>query len=319
MEKNMQRKQQIEELKKEELKKQEIEYTKCSKCGYLNDISSHYCTECGSQLKIKAKECPVCGEVVHGNYCEFCGANVDGYFCKKCGKQQYHEFCPDCGEPLGQLAFNLVQDDKGDNQVREMSTSEAEFIIKDLHNSVSPEIAKELEKKRQRIILLRERQYFQEREKRIEEFYSKGIRKVKTKSHDEMKELKKSLDNLKKYINDEQQLKERKKSEYIKRVDGVWLATSGGYYGLMKLHTDGSRVNGSAYFKTICVERVDTVAGTWDGNSIYIKTVSIKTIWIAPFFYNVPVKYSARVNESGDTMSGYMDSAEYWQEIFIKQ
>ena len=216
-----------------------------------------------------------------------------------------------------------------------MTEADAALIIHELNNCLTPVMQKEQEKKRQRIILLREREYFNEREKRIEEFYPSGIIKVKTIKPEEMKLLKKSVEKLRGYIKAEkdrineiiqvQEEKERmakekqKNEQYKRRVEGVWITTSGRVSGIMKINLNGTSVRGNIHWIQPELERVDSLCGSWDGNVFMVRTINMRTIWIRPNYYNVPVKYLASVNQNSDTMNGYMESAEYWQEIFIKQ
>ncbi len=328
----MQEKQAEHEKHIEQQQQQKTDQLECAECGYMNEPEALYCAQCGSNLQNMTKECPVCGEKLSGVYCEFCGANSDGIMCPKCNTLQYNDFCFNCGEPLSETAKNFISIDTEKIEIQEMSEADASLIIQELSESLTPAMHREQEKKRQRIILLREREYFNEREKRIKEFYPSGLRKIKTIDSEEMKLLKHSVERLRGYvkaekerIDEEIRLEERKADEkrkqeqYNRRVEGVWITTSGRVSGIMKINLNGSHVNGTIHWEQTEIERVDTIIGTWNGNSFTMQTTSMRTIWIMPNWYNVPFKYSASVNKKGNTMNGYMDSAEYWQEIFIKQ
>jgi len=330
--KQTQQEQQLEQHQQQEQKSDQL---KCAQCGYINEPETRFCGDCGSNLENKTRECPVCAEIITGIYCEFCGANSDGYVCSKCNIIKYTDFCAECGEPLSETALNFISIDTEKIEIQEMSEADAALIIKELNASLTPAMQKEQEKKRQRIILLREREYFNEREKRIEEFYSSGLKKIKTIDPEEMKLLKKSVERLRGYVRAEKERvdeeirvreekeriaeEKRKQAQYMRRIEGVWVMTSGSLSGIMKIYLNGSNVNGNIHFVDPGLERVDAINGTWNGNTFKMRTTSMRDIWKRRSSINAPVKYSATVNSCGDTMNGYMEAASSGQLIFIKQ
>lgn len=325
--------QQQEQPDKEKNKKSQS--LTCRECGYENEPESLFCEDCGSNFNQKSRECPICGELNNGVYCEFCGINIEGCTCQNCKTLQYSSFCSECGEPLNEMAQSFLAESSVTAHMAEMTEQEAFVIMKELNDCLTPQMLKEQENKRQRIILLREREYFNEREKRIDEFYSSQKKKVKTINPQEMEILKKSIERLKGFVKEEkarvdeeiriqderraEDAKKREKERYQDRASGVWIATSGQISAIMKINTNGSSISGIIHMTGLVSERIDTFKGSWDRNSISIKTVSMRTIWSLPEWCPVPVKYIATVNNNGELMNGYMDSAEYWQEIFIKE
>jgi len=352
-EKRFQHKKQPEQ---EDLKKSQI--IQCS-CGHENEPGALFCENCGTGSDQPKRECPFCGELNSGIYCELCGANIEGVICKQCNTLQHFAFCSGCGEPMSDIALELVKSSTESITVTEMSEQKVLSIMAELHDSLTPQMQKEQEKKRQRIILLSEREYFNEREKRIEEYYSRDNYRVININPEDMKEIKKLINRLKGFAASENKrvdevIKERenraraeaqariesqakleaqarakeqsraeeqrlRKERYQDRISGIWVATSRYFNAVMKIQLKGSSVSGIIHSKTPPIERIDTFIGNWDNYKIFIKTESMKTISIRKGWINVPLTFSALVNNSGDTMNGYIASAGYWQEVFIKQ
>ena len=284
----------------------------CPSCGFGNQQDAAFCENCGAPLSVSGKECPECGEITAGTWCEFCGANLEGIRCGKCGSLQHSAFCSSCGEPLSEQAVILAKSPPP-AEARQMSREEAQQIMSELQSSLSPKMLKEQENKRQRIILLRERDYSAKRQLRIDEHNAASTQR----NPGRMKEIREGVRKLKERISEKTRRIEHERRE--KRIEGVWIATSGTISCVMKLDNSGGALTGSAHWIEPELERVDRLEGSWNGNAVLIKTTSIHTIYIRPDWKNVPFTYASTVNESGDTMSGCIDSAEHWQEIFIKQ
>jgi len=308
----------------------------CRSCSHVNDVDAMFCEECGNGFESTEKACPVCGEMNSGVYCSFCGACIEGYTCGGCNSLQYSDFCANCGEPLTDMARDFTLECESGFEAAEMSEQEAASILQELNTSLTPEILRESGKRRERIILLRERDYFNEREKRIEESKTDVGRKVKIITPDEMKIIKESIVRLRESgikeaeriekdqleaqrLEKEKTEAERIESEKIRGISGVWINTSGKFSGILKITVSGKNISGTLHWIQRELERIETVSGTIKNNRISIKTVRMKTVWILPGYHNVPFRYSAVLNNSGNQMNGYMNSAEYWSEIFIRQ
>jgi len=304
----------------------------CSSCGNLNDLDALFCGECGNGFETAEKPCPVCGELNSGIYCEFCGANTEGYTCKQCNTIQYTDFCGECGEPLTEMAMNFIQVSAAPASMTEISEQEAFAIINDLMASLTPRMLKEQENKRQRIILLREREYFDEREKRIKEYYSAGTRKVRVINHEEMEAIKKSVERLRGYVVKEKERideeiriqeeierieKERREREkYNNRISGVWISTSD-WVEIMKVNNNGNMLTGNSHWKVYDRECVYSLSGSWNGSTFQIQSTHIRQVHGLSGHF----RFFGTVNKSGNIINGYFidESNSKQQQIFMKQ
>jgi len=314
--------QQEQQLEKHQQQQKQSDQLKCAQCGYMNEPETRFCGDCGSNLDNKTRECPVCAEIITGIYCEFCGANSDGYTCSRCNIIQYTDFCAECGEPLSETARNFMSIDTEKIEIHEMSETDAALIINELNVSLTPAMQKEQEKKRQRIILLREREYFNEREKRIEEFYSSGLKKIKTIDPEEMKQLKKSVERLRGYVRAEkervdEEIRVREEQErYNRRFEGVWVSTSS-WIEIMKISLQGTVVSGNSHWQIANRECVYYLSGSWNSRSFSIQSTHIRQLRGNSGHFC----FCGTVNEAGDTINGYFidSSQERTQQFFIKQ
>lgn len=318
--------------KKEEVQKQYADREDgrvCSSCGNVNNLDAMFCGECGTGFETVEKPCPVCGELNSGIYCEFCSANTEGYTCKKCNTIQYTDFCTECSEPLTEMARSFMQESKVVTQVVEMSEQEAFAIINDLTASLTPRMLKEQENKRQRIILLREREYFNEREKRIEEYYSTGTRKVRVINHEEMEAIKKSVERLRGYIvkekerideeiriQEEKERIEKEREMYNNRISGVWVSTAD-WIEIMKINNNGNLLTGNSHWKVYDRECVYSLSGSWNGSTFQIKSTHVRQMHGLSGHF----RFFGTVNKLGNVINGYFidESNTKQQQIFMKQ
>ncbi|HOP31383.1 MAG TPA: hypothetical protein PKZ64_17560 [Spirochaetota bacterium] len=316
----------------------------CRSCSHINDAEAMFCEECGAGFDSIEKPCPVCGEMNSGVYCVFCGSNTAGFTCVKCNTLQYTDFCLNCGTPLSDMAREMEKENEEPAELQVMSEQEAHAIIQELNDSLTPEMQKEFEKKRQRLILLKEREYFDEREKRIEDYKSSRGIKVKMLSAEDMEQVKKTVERLRGFVAEESERvdevvkvreetarkeeeerqrleKERREREiYNNRIAGIWISTDPRWIETMKLTLSGNSLTGSSHWKTWgggYRECVFTLAGKWDGNNFQFHSTQIRNISGESGHFS----FCGTVNASGTVLNGYFidNSKERKQQIFVKQ
>jgi hypothetical protein len=66
------------------------------------------------------------------------------------------------------------------------------------------------------------------------------------------------------------------------------------------------------------METIDILNVKWTGSRIELHTIKTHVKWIIPLWVRVNIRFTGRVSEDGEMMTGFISSAEYWQEVFIK-
>ncbi|HNN76254.1 MAG TPA: hypothetical protein PKN93_16490 [Leptospiraceae bacterium] len=253
----------------------------------------------------------------------------------------------------------MVQDEAAKTQPgpAPMSDQEAQGIVQALRSSLSADVLREQEKARQRIILLRERAYSQEREKRIEAFVQANGRRIIQPNRQDLEKAREFAERIGQFVQvekkriAEEERRERKRREeeeerlrkiraeeaerrrlarleeerraaqeaHWSRVAGIWVATSGTVSGTMQIEQSGTTASGQIHWiQHDGYERVDTFAGKWNGSNISIRSTRMREIWKPPNVIAVNFSYSANVSQDGDSMAGYVQSAAYWHEVFVR-
>jgi hypothetical protein len=326
-----QEKTQFQSIKKEEKSKQ----SNCSKCNTILEISDMYCSECGTKVNHEVSICRVCGSVSNGAFCENCCSNQIANSCKKCNTSSFEDFCELCGEPLTELAYQFL-DKKESEQIMEiLSPKEAELILEEMDSLLRPDVKRIQEKMRQRVILGRERDYFQEREKRIQEYQSGSRPKIQVFQQEDFQKIQKQMKSFSGYLDRQIQKKEEEEREIVvqkkeeartveekrqkkaNRVNGLWVSTSGKSQITLDLREAQSGV-GKAYVNDLAMETVDILKVNWTGSRIEFHTTKIHVKWILPLWERIKIRFTGHVSEDGEMMTGYVSSAEYWKEVFIK-
>ncbi len=316
----------------------------CLSCSHVNDADAIFCEECGTGFDSIEKPCPVCGEMNSGVYCAFCGSNTEGVMCGVCNTVQYTDFCSNCGAPVSGMAREMERPHENPSELQVMSQQEADAIIQEINGSLTPDVQKEYEKKRQRLILLKERDFFDAREQRIEDYKTSGTQKVKLISVEEMVQIKKSVERLRGFVTseservdevvkvreeaarreeEEHQRLERERREreiYDNRIAGIWISTDTRWIETMKLTLSGNSLTGNSHWKAFDGggrECVYTVSGKWDGNNFQFRSIKIRNISGESGHFS----FCGSVNASGTVLNGYFvdNSKDAKQQIFVKQ
>lgn len=331
----------------EEQKKQEFAPEKsksahqelhCSNCSSVLVEGQQFCSECGASVNSECAPCPVCNEISNTSYCNTCGSFKNGYICKNCSNLAYTEFCPHCGEANGQIALQMVQ--IAELQVNHpptiMAEEEANQYIAELEASMSAE-KKAFEKKlRQRAILEKERNYFNEREEKIEK--SKNyVRKVNLLNKEDLAKINQiiksidrslGLDQIKSELKEERdrelQLQQKnleiedEKHRELNAINGIWTNSRNSVSIVIKLSNNNGVLEGQAKLIEGTHERIDKMQGTLKGNSIHLYTVSMRVIHIGLFWRPIPVNISGELDPNGRIIRAYVKSNEFWQDCFFK-
>lgn len=315
-------------------KKQQLagKSTFCPSCSFGIDGDDIFCPECGAKVIQESIPCHVCGtENSSQEYCSDCGANLIPHFCTSCNTKSFGDFCESCGTPVSELGHSFLENTKTLVQPQSMSSAEADSILQSLQTRLSPETKRMQEKLRQRIILQREREFSKEREERIQNYKSKGLPKIQTIQTDEIRKIREQMKVFSGYLQrkkEEKEAEERKIEEArraeekriwrMNRVNGLWVSTVARTSATLDLTNASATLSGKLYLFDLHYESIDVVQVTWNGNSIEFHSVKTHIKWISPNVQRVYAHFTGRVSEDGESMTGYMCSAENWQEVFIK-
>ncbi len=327
-----QNKYQAQEFKKENVSKQ----ISCYICSTPIEVSDSFCPECGIKINQEVTICKICGNYPNGSFCDNCGNNQISNQCKKCSTESLNDFCESCGEPLTELATDFMNNQKIEEVSLTLTSIEAEGILKEMESLLRPDVKRIQEKMRQRIILNREREYFQEREERIKLYQSGNRPKIQVIQAEDMQKIQNQMKNFSGYLERQIQKKEEEDREAIRqkkeenariaeekrqkkanRVSGIWVSTSGKSQITLDLRDVQSGL-GKAYVNDIMMETIDILNVKWTGSRIEFHTIKTHVKWIIPLWVRVNIKFTGRVNEDGEMMTGFLSSAENWQEVFIK-
>ena len=328
-------------------KRESLKESQCPSCSTNIDFSDRFCPECGFQVLVDESNCRICSGIVVGDFCENCGVSQEIQVCVKCSTSSVGDFCENCGNPISDLGYQFQNNKHEEGELEILSPLEAQKILEDMDSLLKPDIKKMQEKIRQRVILQREREYFQEREERIRAYNSRSKLKVKEVTSLEYQQIKDRIKNFSGYLEREREKKEeeereikRKQEEELKRVSiekekedarkaeekrqkkinrvsGLWVSTVCETLITLDLR-DAQSGSGKAYVSDLFMETVDILNVKWNGSTIDFRTTKIHVKWIVPLFKRIKMKFSGRVSEDGETMTGYVASNETWQEVFIK-
>ena len=194
------------------------------------------------------------------------------------------------------------------------------------------------EKIRQRIILQREREIFLEREERIKNYHSSGIKKIDVIQTEDFKKIREQMKTFSGYIKRKveekeaeeererqrlQKIEEAKRAEearirMMNRINGLWVSTSGRCQITLDILVGNSNINGKLLYSQHKCEAVDIIQVKWSGDTVELFLIKVFIKWIAPGWERENIHFTGRVSEDGEMMTSYISSAENWQEVFIK-
>ena len=101
-------------------------------------------------------------------------------------------------------------------------------------------------------------------------------------------------------------------------VNGLWVSTVARTCITLDLTEVSSSSTGKMYAISIAHDTIDLLQVNWNGSSIDFYTIKTFIKWIAADTERRSAKFSGRISDDGEMMTGYMSSAENWQEVFIK-
>ena len=311
----------------------------CTFCNTNLELSDSFCPECGTKVSKEIPICRICSTNCDSDFCDNCGASQVSKQCGKCSFESMGDFCESCGEPLTEMAFKFLENKETGEEIEILSPTEAEDILREMESLLSPEVKRMQEKMKQRIILEKERNYFNQREDRIKTYQSGNRPKIKVVEPEELKKIQNQMKNFSGFL--ERQIKEKqeqererelvrqkkeeekvriaeeKRQKKANRVSGLWVSTLGDSQITLDLREAQSGL-GKAYINNIMMETVDILKVKWTGSKIEFHTTKIHVKWILPILERVKIRFSGHVSEDGEMMTGFLSSAENWQEVFIK-
>jgi predicted amidophosphoribosyltransferase len=296
----------------------------CSNCGAVIDSGINFCGECGANVSFDKESegllCAVCGETFTGSFCGYCGAGSKPVICSKCNTVNYSDFCSECGEPLTSTARELQAEIYEDNsEIPVMSVRECTEIIDELNSSLSAEMKNEKEKIRQRIILMKEREYFKNREERVTVYYNSN-KKVMHNSIEKLDWIKNVVGALNCQIilteikNENERL--RRIEEEKKKINGSWMLNAYWGYCIINIIIKDTVLTGNMMLDCPIGLNVNRISGKYHEQMISFKVVSKSGKECANHAIN---QFSGRIHDSGKTLNGLI-SYDYSREngIFVK-
>ena len=192
-------------------------YLKCSRCQSRLESECIYCPDCGSKVNNELISCKACGALNNAeDYCFDCGSVIKSKICSKCNTETYGDFCESCGNAVSDLGQIFLQNSAKIKEPESLSKEEANDILNSFQARLTPETKRMQEKMRQRIILQREREIFQEREERIKNYHSSGIKKVELIQTEEFKKIREQMKTFSGYLKrkvEEKEAEERRVEE----------------------------------------------------------------------------------------------------------
>jgi hypothetical protein len=311
----------------------------CPTCQFKLESEDIFCPECGTRTQEEEIECRVCGtNNLSNEFCSDCGSNIIPKICSNCNTETYGDFCESCGVAVSDLGQIFLQNSAKIKEPESLSKEEANDILNSFQARLTPETKRMQEKMRQRIILQREREIFQEREERIKNYHSSGIKKIDVIQTEEFKKIREQMKTFSGYIKrkveekEAEEERERQRLQKIEeatraeearlrmmnRVNGLWVSTLARGLITLEIVNGALRVSGKKTSSNYIYESIDIIHVNWNGSNIEFYTIKTYIKWIAPGWELVNTHFNGRVSEDGEMMTGYMSSAENWQEVFIK-
>lgn len=353
--------QKFEEQKLEQQKHETKDGKVCPSCSHVNSADSMFCEACGFDLGGGETECPNCHKLSGVVKCPFCDIDKGGYKCVRCNKIMYSHFCPECSAPLSDNA--RVNQRELEKELpaapQEMSQQQAEAIIKDLNDSLTPEMQEEYKKKQERIIYRQEMEYACDRDKRIEQYLAGHSGKINLISSEEMVSIRETVERMQSFNQREKQrndevkkieqekarleeiarqekidrekreeairqraeIERKERARHFERIEGIWISTSPTWIETMKLTLGSGSLTGSSHWKA------------WDGGETRECVFTLVGEWDGSNFkfHSTQIKdihgrsgqfrFCGTVNDAGTILSGYfIDNRKInTQQVFFKQ
>jgi hypothetical protein len=302
----------------------------CLTCNYNLETEDIYCPECGTKTKQEEIECRICNTVNFSDeFCSDCGSNLLPKSCPKCSTETYGDFCESCGVPISDLGQSFLQNSSTIREPETLSMAEANEILESFQTRLSPETKRMQEKMRQRIILQREREIFQEREERIKNYHSSGIKKIEVIQTEEFKKIREQMKTFSGYIKRKveekeaeeererqrlQKIEEAKRAEEarlkrLNRVNGIWVSTIGNACVICEISHLSSTTSGRLTIENSNYEFLDILLVNWNDKTLSFHTDKrfIKCHLSDGRLGNI--YFNGRVSDDGESMMGYMTVA----------
>lgn len=165
--------QKIQSQTQEENKKSHI-VNRCKYCGSVLSLGMPFCENCGEKVTGEGHTCPICETVTTKNICPHCGYKIVPSICPNCGCECHYDICEKCGTAMNQQILSIISKKSKNVELKEMGEERAKEIESQIQKAQSEEVKTFFRKIEEHRILLEEKDYSKNREKRIVSVFGKN-------------------------------------------------------------------------------------------------------------------------------------------------
>jgi hypothetical protein len=187
----------------------------CRVCQSSLEEGDEFCSVCGTAVAPRVSICRVCSTENSGDVCGRCGTPVRQITCQHCGKEAEGDFCASCGKAITDLGREFIENVNQAVEPKIIQIGGSQELKNSLLSELGEDFAQREERRIEKIVLLRERQFFQEREKRVEEFFKSGIVHFQRMEDKEILKIRERIEKSSGYLS--RQLKEKEEREAEER------------------------------------------------------------------------------------------------------
>ncbi|MDR0908449.1 MAG: zinc-ribbon domain-containing protein [Spirochaetaceae bacterium] len=158
--------QQQQQAQQQQAQEDKLSVTLCPNCGSPLKPNAKFCTHCGEKFGGEKHTCIYCKTETTNDICPHCKRRVVPFTCPKCSNKTLNDVCEKCGMILNPQLQAFANEEKKEAP-KQMSAEEVRQMEQQFKQAESPEFEAFQKKLIEHQILLEERDYFNNREKRI--------------------------------------------------------------------------------------------------------------------------------------------------------
>lgn len=308
----------------------------CRVCQSSLEDGDAFCPECGSAVAPSVSICRVCSTENSGDVCGKCGTPVKQILCQHCEKEAEGDFCGSCGKAITDLGREFIENVNQAVEPKIIQIDGSQQLKSSLLSELGEDFLEREERRIEKIILLRERQFFQEREKRVEEFFKSGIVHFQRIEDKEILKIRERIEKSSGYLSrqlkekeereaeerriaEEKKREETRKERWNNRINGIYVAQNYSGTFVIKIQDGVHGKMGDGMEKDRYGNTLFNLDIKWNGEKISFFTYDIKVLKIRKGWEVCQLKFVGRASDDGEILRGYCYSAETWEEIFIKE